>query len=172
MVLQHARAGVSKFMATRDICRALETYLYSLWMNAVWTILGWCTAAAATAGAGIDALADNWSFELPFVCRSAEPPPSPSGLLLESLVGVVISMGSPESEGADVLIMGVCEVLMMGTVRAPMMSSRSLPTGCLGALSIAVAIGSATGGIKGQQKRSTGDLRQETKVVRRQVMPA
>lgn len=93
-------------------------HLYSLWMKAVWTILGWCTAAAAAAGAAMvaDGCCCCSALGMPFR-SSACPLGSPSGLLLadwgaDELVGVVISMGSP-GDGADIWMVGV---LMMGMV--------------------------------------------------------
>lgn len=113
-------------------------------MNAVCTILGWCTAAAAAAGAGI---ADEVVMGVVVVLsalfwRSAGSAPLPWDLLLESCVGVVMSIGSPIGDAAEVLIVGVGVpvVARMGTVRAPMGSSISLPAEGLGILSVAVAI--------------------------------
>jgi hypothetical protein len=83
--------------------------LYSLWMKAVWTILGVWTAAAAATGAGMMMLSGCvWSpgegcSDLSFMPLMLT---SLSGLLVaeagaEELVGVVISMGSP-GDGADI----------------------------------------------------------------------
>lgn len=78
--------------------------------------------------------------------RSLESLPSPSELLLalcgaEELVGVVISMGSPDGEGADIFIVGVgVGAVMIGIVRAPILSSVLLPGVFCGALSVATSI--------------------------------
>ncbi len=132
-------------------------------MNAVWTILGWWTAAAAAAGADVDAGTVEGAgivlFEAPtelcsleeavflrsFVSLASPSEPLPILCAAEELVGVVISMGSPAAgEGADVFIVGVGVggVVMMGIVRAARPSSGSRPGKLLGTCSVAVAIGS------------------------------
>jgi hypothetical protein len=119
-------------MASSSSCD--PTHLYNLWIKAVWTILGWCTAAAAAAGgAGIAMELALFGFELLlFAWESAggeplpmEPLISVSGLLLGVMVadvlaavGVVTSIGSP-GDGADISILGVG----MGTMRAFIWSS-------------------------------------------------
>jgi hypothetical protein len=134
-----------------------------LWIKAVWTILGWWTAAAAAAGADVDdgtvegagimlfeALAELGSLEKAVLLRSLVSLASPSELLpmlcaAEELVGVVISIGSPATgEGADVFMVGVGVgvVVMMGIVRAPKPSSGSRRGALLGTCSVTVAIGS------------------------------
>lgn len=61
------------------------TYLYNLWMKAVCTILGWCTAGAAAAG----------------IC-DPEPPPTVDGaercVLDSGLVGVGSELSGGETE--------------------------------------------------------------------------
>lgn len=87
-------------------------------MKAVWTILGWCTAAAAAAGAGIATgfvVCCCSAFGVLLLCSPApsfapllavRPLRSLSGLLFadwgaEALVGVDMSIGSP-GDGADI----------------------------------------------------------------------
>lgn len=92
-------------------------------MKAVWTILGWWTAGAAAAGAGMMILsADDWSVCEGFAERSGMPLVSLSGLLVaecgaDELVGVVMSIGSP-GDGPDIWMVGV----RIGTVLAPIES--------------------------------------------------
>lgn len=131
-------------------------------MKAVCTILGWCTAAAAAAGADVadgtaegagivlfEAPAEPCSPQAAFL-RSFVSLVSPSELLpmlcgAEELVGVVISIGSPATgDGADVFIIGVGVggVVMMGIVRVLNPSSGSRPGRLRGTCSVAAAIGS------------------------------
>ena len=78
-------------------------------MKAVWTIFGWCTAAAAAAGAGIvmDPVVPCASvLGAPLPGKSPPPFVSSVGLLVaeagaDELVGVAMSMGSP-GDGADI----------------------------------------------------------------------
>lgn len=89
----------------------------------------------------------------PWAGRSVESLSSASGLLLDlrgarGLEGVVISIGSPAGDGAEVFIVGAAEGFMMGTVRAPMVSLVSPATAdsrlrCAGP--VAVAMGSRRG---------------------------
>jgi len=119
-------------------------------MKAVCTILGWCTAAAAAAGAAM--LPVCCASDLGVLVSSLEPFPSLSGLLVadagaDELVGVVMSMGSP-GDGADIWMVGV----RMGMVRTVIGSSG--PSAMMGgrcALSVAAAIGSAAR--SGQRRR-------------------
>jgi hypothetical protein len=121
-----------------------SSMLYNLCINAVWTILGWCTAAAAVTGAGMMILsADCFSFSAVVPARSLLLPlASVSGLLVteagaEGFVGVVTSMGSP-GDGADIFMMGVSRI---GTVLAPIGSSGRSSIWFRGAaLSVIVAI--------------------------------
>jgi hypothetical protein len=91
-------------------------------------------------------MAADWSLGRAWLCRlSVVSLPSPSGLLVEprgaeESVGVVISIGSPAGDGAEVWMVGVDVEVMMGTVREAIISSGWFPLGNLVALSIAVAI--------------------------------
>lgn len=118
-------------------------------MKAVCTILGWCTAAAVGGGAGISMPSGGWwsfgagvgGLQCECSCMPFTPFASRSGLLLadrgadDELVVVATSMGSP-GEGADICIVGV----MIGTVLAPMPSSRPSGAWLLGRLSATAAI--------------------------------
>ena len=83
---------------------------------------------------------------------------------MEEAVGVVMSMGSPAGEGAEVLMVGVgVGVVMMGTVRAVILSSRSPPTALRGALSVEAIWSRASkqtseraGGLAGRRRKAEG----------------
>lgn len=110
--------------------------------------MGWCTAAAAAAGAGmvIDPVAPCASFlRAPVLSKSLPPLVSSVGLLAaeagaDELVGVAMSMGSP-GDGADIWMVGV----RIGTVRALIGSSEVSARGVLWGLSMAVAICTGNG---------------------------
>lgn len=110
-------------------------------MKAVCT-LGWWTAGAADAGAGI--MLSGWSICGTGGCKRSLGPPlrltSWSGLLVaeagaDEFVGVVISMGSP-GDGVDIWIVGA----MIGMVLRPIDDSDLSTDRFLGALSVAAAI--------------------------------
>ena len=65
---------------------------------------------------------------------------------------VVMSIGSPAGEGAEVLMVGVCVgVVIMGTVRADILSSGSPPTALRGALSVEAIRSRAREGAGGKE---------------------
>lgn len=108
-------------------------HLYSLWMNAVWTIFGWWTAAAAAAGAAGIVTEGLGSVGEVFL-RS----PLASGSCLVEGEEEVISIGSP-GDGADIWIVGVG--VGIGTIRFDVRSAwPSAGRGTLCGLSVTVAI--------------------------------
>jgi len=143
LVLQHTVTLVSIESTQQPRGPLGVPHLYSLWIKAVWTILGWWIAAAAATGAGMMILSGGiWSPGDGCIDLSFKPLGlvSLSGLFVaeagaEELVGVVISMGSP-GDGADIWMVGV----MIGIVLAPIGSSGPSAKWFLGALSVAVAI--------------------------------
>ena len=103
-------------------------------MNAVWTILGPWTAAAAAVGAGIAIVLLPWPSMRTWLLLTLMGSEAPltslslSGLLVaeagaEEFVGVIISMGSG-SFGPDIWMVGV----RMGTVRGAIGSSLTSPS--------------------------------------------
>lgn len=132
-------------------------------MNAVWTILGCCTADAGAVfiGAGMITLsAGGFSFSVVVPGRSL-PLPLASGLGLlaaeagaEDLVGVVTSMGSPGDDGADIFMIGGSRI---GTVLAPIRSSGRSSLWFRGGLLVIVASCSLN---SSQSVIGTSDLRQ------------